>query len=34
MEAEDIAAMLWAAFSLSPKADTETIIIRPISGDL
>jgi short-subunit dehydrogenase len=34
MEAEDIAAMLWATWSLSPKADVEHLIMRPIAGDL
>jgi short-subunit dehydrogenase len=34
MEAEDIADMLWATYSLSPRAVTETIIMRPVKGDL
>ena len=34
MEAEDIAKMLWAAYDLSPQADVETLIMRPLAGDL
>jgi short-subunit dehydrogenase len=34
MAAEDVAAMLWAACSLSARADVETIVMRPLSGDL
>lgn len=34
MEPEDVAEMVWAAYSLSAKADVETIIMRPIKGDL
>jgi short-subunit dehydrogenase len=34
MEAEDIAKMVWSAYDLSPQADVETIIMRPIKGDL
>jgi len=34
MNAEDIADMVWAAYSLSPKADVETLVMRPIKGDL
>lgn len=34
MEAADIAQMLWAAYSLSPQANVETIVIRPQLGDL
>jgi len=34
MEAKDIAEMLWAAYKLSPSANVETIIMRPVSGDL
>jgi short-subunit dehydrogenase len=34
MEADDVAAMLWAACSLSPQADVETIVMRPLNGDL
>jgi short-subunit dehydrogenase len=34
MKPEDIASMIWAAYTLSESADVETIIIRPILGDL
>ena len=34
IKTEDIAAMVWASFSLSASADVETIVIRPIPGDL
>jgi short-subunit dehydrogenase len=34
MEAEDVATMLWSAFQLSERADVETIIMRPLAGDL
>lgn len=34
MEAADVADMLWATYSLSPQAVTETIVMRPIKGDL
>ncbi len=34
MEAGDIAKMLWSAYNLSPQADVETIVIRPVKGDL
>jgi short-subunit dehydrogenase len=34
IKAEDIASMVWASFSLSASADVETIVIRPIAGDL
>ncbi len=34
MEAADIAIMLWAAWSLSPQADVEQLILRPLAGDL
>lgn len=34
MEASDIAAMLWAASQLSPQANVETIVLRPVKGDL
>ncbi|MEO6832882.1 MAG: SDR family NAD(P)-dependent oxidoreductase, partial [Chitinophagaceae bacterium] len=34
MEANDIAEMLFATYKLSEKADVETIVIRPILGDL
>jgi short-subunit dehydrogenase len=34
MEAGDIAGMLWASFSMSPSANVENIVIRPLGGDL
>ncbi len=34
MEASDIAAMLWGAWNLSPQANVETIIMRPVKGDI
>ena len=34
MEAEDVAVMLWAAWQLSPQADVETLVMRPLGGDL
>lgn len=34
MEATDIAEMVWAAYSISSKADVETIVMRPAKGDL
>ena len=34
MEATDSAAMIWGAYSLSPQANVETIIMRPVKGDL
>lgn len=34
MEAEDVAEMVWATYNLSSKADVETIIMRPTTGDL
>lgn len=34
MDANDVAAMLWSAASLSPQANIETIIMRPVKGDL
>ncbi len=34
MEAEDIAKMLWSAYNLSAQADVETIIMRPLKGDI
>lgn len=34
MEATDVAEILWAAYSLSEKADVEKIVMRPIAGDL
>ena len=34
MEASDIAKMIWSAYNLSAQADVETIIIRPVKGDI
>lgn len=34
MKAEDIANMIWAAYSLSAQADVEMIVMRPSLGDL
>lgn len=34
MEAEDVAKMLWATYTLSATADVETIVMRPLAGDL
>lgn len=34
MEAADIANMLWSAYRLSPAANVENIILRPVKGDL
>lgn len=34
MEAADIAKMLWSAYNLSPQANVETIVLRPVKGDL
>lgn len=34
MEAADVADVLWSAVSLSAQAVTETIIMRPLKGDL
>lgn len=34
MKAEDIAAILWASYTLSAQADVEHIVIRPQLGDL
>ncbi len=34
MESSDVANMLWASYSLSKQADVETIILRPIKGDI
>ena len=34
MEPADVATMLWAAFSLSAGANVETIVLRPVKGDL
>lgn len=34
MTAKDIADTLWAAYSLSPAADIEEILMRPLPGDI
>jgi NADP-dependent 3-hydroxy acid dehydrogenase YdfG len=34
MKAEDIADTIWSAYSLSPQANIDTIVIRPQQGDL
>jgi short-subunit dehydrogenase len=34
MEADDVATMLWSAYKLSERADVETIVMRPLAGDL
>lgn len=34
MGAEDVAEMVWAAYTLSARADVETIVMRPQLGDL
>ncbi|XZF12692.1 SDR family oxidoreductase [Chitinophagaceae bacterium MMS25-I14] len=34
MEAADVAKILWAAYTLSAQADVETIVMRPLLGDL
>ena len=34
MEANDVAAMIWATFNLSAQAVAETIVMRPAKGDL
>lgn len=34
MEATDIATMIWSAYSLSATANVETIVIRPVKGDI
>lgn len=34
MQANDVANMIWATYNLSPSANTETIIMRPVKGDL
>lgn len=34
MEANDVAEMLWSAYSLSASANVETIVMRPAKGDL
>ena len=34
MKNEDVAAILWASYTLSNTADVENIIMRPIKGDI
>ena len=34
MEAEDVATMVWSAFNLSARANVETIVMKPVKGDL
>ena len=34
MEAADVATMLWSAYNLSPQSDVETIVMRPVKGDI
>ena len=34
MEVADIAEMLWSAYKLSPQANVDTIVMRPVKGDL
>lgn len=34
MEANDVATMVWAAYSLSSGAMAETIVMRPLKGDI
>jgi len=34
MQATDVADMLWAAYTLSAQADVETIVMRPVKGDI
>ena len=34
MEARDIAKVLWGSYSLSDSANVDTIVIRPVKGDL
>lgn len=34
MEAADVAKIIWAAANLSPQANIETILMRPVKGDL
>jgi len=34
MQPEDIAAALWAAYALSPNANTDRIVLRPLEGDI
>ncbi|MES2703565.1 MAG: SDR family oxidoreductase [Bacteroidota bacterium] len=34
MEANDIVQTIWSAYNLSPQANVETIILRPVKGDI
>ena len=34
MEAGDVADVLWSAYNLSAQANVETIVMRPVKGDL
>ena len=34
MEAADIAQMVWAAYNLSAQANVDTLVLRPVKGDL
>lgn len=34
MKTEDIAGMVWASYTLSVQADVETIVMRPLQGDI
>ncbi len=34
MESADIAAIVWNSYNLSPQANVETIVLRPVKGDL
>lgn len=34
MEADDVVNMLWAAYQLSPQANVDTIVMRPVKGDI
>ncbi|MEI8278470.1 MAG: SDR family oxidoreductase [Bacteroidota bacterium] len=34
MEAADVANMLWASYTLSAQANVETIVMRPLKGDI
>ncbi|RYD57057.1 MAG: SDR family oxidoreductase [Sphingobacteriales bacterium] len=34
MESADIATMIWSAYELSPRANVDNIVLRPLQGDL
>ncbi len=34
METTDIASLLWSAYNLSHQANVDTIVVRPVKGDL